>query len=135
MYQGLFMKKTLAVATLLAASGAFANPFGAPVPRPSPQAQQQPAVAPAVADDGELRLIAELTVDEQLSEWARRTGWTFRWYPDVTWKVIAPSQYGKDFEKAFIEVMEILMHEEGKPLRFAVSRGNKVVEVFANDLQ
>lgn len=133
------MRKLILLAGLLICGQAMAQtPFGAPVPRATAQttrAAVEPQGPQAVDSQGDFTLIAELPVDEQLAAWAKHAGWTFKWYSDTSWKVIAPSSYGKDFSKAFKEVMDILMHDEGKPLRFAMASGNRVVEVFANDLR
>ena len=103
-----------------------------------PVRQEGLPVAPYKAPQAVVKgyqLSSEKLLDEQLAEWAGRSGWIFRWYADATWKVIAPSSYGDDFEKAFLDVMDIVINEEGKPLRFAISRGNRVVEVYPNDLR
>jgi len=132
-------KPIIAILFALASGVTTASPFGEPVvlkPRVQPggaPATPSPRAKPDAPQEYELN--STQLLNEQLNEWAERGGWTFRWYADVSWRVIAPSQYGNDFEKAFLEVMDILINEEGKPLRFTVSKGNRVVEVYANDLR
>jgi hypothetical protein len=126
---------TAAILLCNCAAAAFAGASGVEVVDQPFRADRPLPVAAYTVRAAPLALVADVPVDAQLAKWAAGSDWTFRWYPDVSWRVLAPSTYSADFEKSFAEVMDILINDEGKPLRFVISRGNKVAEVYSNDVR
>jgi hypothetical protein len=96
---------------------------------PVPQADSPASPAVAVIKEGE-------RIDLGLQAMAMAEGWKFIWYPTRSWKAandIDLSKY-KDAAEATIDVVNGL-REEGKPVRWHVSDGNKVIEVISTEVK
>jgi hypothetical protein len=71
-----------------------------------------------------------------LEKWSKNAGWTFLWYPTVSWKSISNVEIKdkKDVVAAISEVVSIL-RDEGKPIQLRVSEGNNVMEVLSTEVK
>ena len=97
------------------------------VSAPAQQAASSPAVS--VIKEGE-------RLDLGLQAMAMAEGWKFIWYPRSSWKAandIDLTKY-KDAAEATIDVVNGL-REEGKPVRWHISDGNKVIEVLSTEVK
>ena len=75
-------------------------------------------------------------IDLSLENLARSQGWEFLWYPSISWKAISDidlSKY-KDASEAVVDVINGLT-QEGKPLKWRISDGNKVIEIFSTEVK
>ncbi len=70
-----------------------------------------------------------------LQELAQSEGWTFLWYPSVSWKTIADIDLSvyDNAERAVVELVSLL-RSEGKPIQLRLSTGNKVMEVLSTEV-
>jgi len=70
-----------------------------------------------------------------LGDLARAEGWTFIWYPHISWKAVADISLlpYANAESAVSEVVELL-RLEGKPIQLRLSEGNKVMEVLSTEV-
>jgi len=70
-----------------------------------------------------------------LEELAQSEGWTFLWYPSVSWKTIADIDLSV-YPSAELAVVELvsLLRSEGKPIQLRLSTGNKVMEVLSTEV-
>ena len=67
---------------------------------------------------------------------ATSVGWTFLWYPAVSWRAIANidlSAY-KDPTLAIIELVKV-MRQEGKPIQLLLYASNRVMEVLSTEVR
>jgi hypothetical protein len=62
-------------------------------------------------------------------------GWTFIWYPNVTWRAIADIDLTL-YPTAQSAVMQLvgLLRLEGKPIQLRMSEGNKVMEILSTQV-
>ncbi len=70
-----------------------------------------------------------------LRDLAQSEGWTFIWYPSVSWKAIADIDLTAylNAERAILELVSLL-RLEGKPIQLRLSAGNKVMEVLSTEV-
>ena len=70
-----------------------------------------------------------------LRDLAQSEGWTFIWYPSVSWKAIADIDLTAylNAERAVVELVSLL-RLEGKPIQLRLSAGNKVMEVLSTEV-
>lgn len=111
------------------ASGGVAPVTGVVAASPAAQAASVPVPAVSVIKEGE-------RLDLGLQAMAMAEGWKFIWYPARTWKAandIDLTKY-KDAAEATIDVVNGL-RDEGKPVRWHVSDGNKVIEVLSTEVK
>ena len=66
---------------------------------------------------------------------ATSVGWTFLWYPGVSWRAIANidlTPYG-DPTQAVIALVKV-MRQEGKAIQLRLSASNRVMEVLSTEV-
>ena len=66
---------------------------------------------------------------------ARSAGWTFIWYPSVSWRAVADIDlraYSAP-QTAVIELVRV-MRQEGKPIQLRMSKANQVMEVLSTEV-
>jgi hypothetical protein len=66
---------------------------------------------------------------------ASSAGWTFIWYPSVSWRAVADIDlraYSAPVP-AIIELVRI-MRQEGKPIQLRLSKANQVMEVISTEV-
>lgn len=70
-----------------------------------------------------------------LRDLAQSEGWTFIWYPSVSWRAIADIDLTAylNAERAVVELVSLL-RLEGKPIQLRLSAGNKVMEVLSTEV-
>lgn len=75
-------------------------------------------------------------IHTELQAWATGQDWQLVWYPSVSWRVLRQADLSRaaDVTAAVSEVIDIL-RDEGKPLRLKISDGNRVMEVFSNEVR
>src|SRR5476649_2106282 len=63
--------------------------------------------------------------------YAEAEGWTFIWYPGVSWEVIGNIDLTR-YKNADEGVEDIItgLREEGKAVKYRVSEGNKIMEIL-----
>jgi Toxin co-regulated pilus biosynthesis protein Q len=66
---------------------------------------------------------------------AKAEGWTFIWYPIVSWRAVADIDL-RAYADALSAVMELvrIMRQEGKPIQLRVSKVNRVMEVLSTEV-
>lgn len=103
-------------------------PF-APAPAPKPAPPPQP-VRPSFI------LQRDQPIHTELQAWAKAQDWELLWYPSMSWRVLreADLSAASDVAAAVSEVIDIL-RDEGKPVRLKISDGNRVMEVFSNEVR
>lgn len=104
----------------------------------APVAVEARPVAPVkvatLAEPGKWRLAGGAAVHEQLTGWARQSGWTLKWKVPVSWVAAADAEFTGDFPAALSEVIELL-YAEGKPVRMKLWDGNRVAEIFSSEVK
>jgi hypothetical protein len=66
---------------------------------------------------------------------ASAAGWTFIWYPSVSWRAVADIDLRaySDPVPAVIELVRV-MRQEGKPIQLRLSKANQVMEVLSTEV-
>lgn len=75
-------------------------------------------------------------IHEGLKQRAQADGWTFLWYPNISWEAIGDidlTRY-KNADEAVDDIVTVL-REEGKPIQLRISDGNKIMEVLSTEVK
>lgn len=97
-----------------------------------PRAAVEPSVPAVVEAKPSWVLQASKPIHEQLSAWAKQSGWVLDWKMDKSWLVPADIAYTASFEEAISEVITGL-YQEGHPVRLTLWSGNRYAEVVYVD--
>ena len=66
---------------------------------------------------------------------ASSAGWTFIWYPSVSWRAVADIDL-RAYSAPLTAVIELVrvMRQEGKPIQLRMSKANQVMEVLSTEV-
>jgi len=104
-------------------------------------ASVQSAPEPSLLDQMKRHVLTEQTIHQgdllhlALEALAGSAGWTFIWYPNVSWRAVADIDL-RAYSAPVTAVIELVrvMRQEGKPIQLRISQVNHVMEVLSTEV-
>lgn len=100
----------------------------------APVTQEPAAPPPRIGANGIIKKGER--IDLGLETIANRGGWSFYWYPSISWKAIGDINL-KQYPDALAAVSDVIatLRDEGKPVQLRASEGNRVMEVLTTEVR
>ncbi|WP_082848066.1 TcpQ domain-containing protein [Delftia sp. GW456-R20] len=97
---------------------------------PALQTKVEQGAAATIVDEPEFLIMPGIRIDQQLSDWAKKSGWTLIWSSEKSWipPGASPIKYTGPVDVATERAVNHL-YSNGLPVRLEIWEANKIMEI------